>query len=97
MLMNIPVLYDLYSNGSGSQLAKEELAGDEGYEKVVRGSTYEEWREWQLQNIENSPLSRWLLSTSGALSLGNELETPTFYQSLAGVTHRKSTNDEERR
>ncbi|XP_046415413.1 ubiquitin carboxyl-terminal hydrolase 32 [Neodiprion fabricii] len=80
-------LYDLYANGSVSQLAKDELTGDEGYEKVVKGATYEEWRDWQLQNVEASPLSRWLLTTSGALTLGNDLETPTFYQSLAGVTH----------
>ena len=32
-------------------------------------------------------LSEWLLSPDNHLSLVNRLDTPTFYQTLAGVTH----------
>ena len=36
--------------------------------------------------------ARWILSPTNCLSLICHLETPTFYQTLAGVTHCKSSN-----
>lgn len=85
-------LYNLYTTGSGSQFIKDELAGDQNYGKIPSDASYEDWRQWQLQNPEVTPLSCWLLTTTGAVSLGNDLETPTFFQSLAGVTHLEETD-----
>ncbi|XP_017785154.1 PREDICTED: ubiquitin carboxyl-terminal hydrolase 32 isoform X2 [Nicrophorus vespilloides] len=47
---------------------------------------FDHFRARILYNKEATILSKWLLSTS-CVSLSSELETPTFYQSLAGVTH----------
>ena len=34
-------------------------------------------------------MTRWLLQEEHNVTLSNDLETPTFYQTLAGVTHRE--------
>nr|CAD7196012.1 unnamed protein product [Timema douglasi] len=49
--------------------------------------SYEEFREWLQVHPDATSLSRWLLSEPCTVTLSNELETPTFYQTLAGVTH----------
>lgn len=51
--------------------------------------TFEEFHEWLLQHPEATSLTRWLLSEPSSVTLSNDLETPTFYQTLAGVTHRE--------
>ncbi|XP_031330548.1 ubiquitin carboxyl-terminal hydrolase 32-like isoform X2 [Photinus pyralis] len=48
--------------------------------------TFEHFRAWIQYNKEATVLSKWLL-TNSSVSLSSELETPTFYQTLAGVTH----------
>lgn len=52
-------------------------------------ASYEEFRDWLTAHPDATSLSRWLLSESCTVPLSNELETPTFYQTLAGVTHCK--------
>ncbi|XP_028157616.1 ubiquitin carboxyl-terminal hydrolase 32-like isoform X2 [Ostrinia furnacalis] len=47
--------------------------------------TFEQFRSWLLIHKDATVLSRWLLSGGGHVI--QDLETPTFYQSLAGVTH----------
>lgn len=47
---------------------------------------FEQFKIWITRNERATVLSRWLLIDSG-VNLSSELETPTFYQSLAGVTH----------
>lgn len=47
--------------------------------------TFEQFRSWLLIHKEATVLSKWLLS--GKANAVQELDTPTFYQSLAGVTH----------
>ncbi|XP_013149041.1 PREDICTED: ubiquitin carboxyl-terminal hydrolase 32 [Papilio polytes] len=47
--------------------------------------TFEQFRSWLLIHKDATVLSKWLLSDRGSIS--HDLETPTFYQSLAGVTH----------
>lgn len=47
--------------------------------------TFEQFRSWLLIHKDATVLSKWLLSNRGSVSY--DLETPTFYQSLAGVTH----------
>ena len=51
--------------------------------------TYEEFSRWLDidSNAESLGLSRWLLFPNPNLSLVNKTDTPTFYQTLAGVTH----------
>ncbi|KAF7644576.1 hypothetical protein LDENG_00219480, partial [Lucifuga dentata] len=48
---------------------------------------YERFRNWLLQNKEAFTLSRWLLSGGVCVTLTDDSDTPTFYQTLAGVTH----------
>lgn len=47
---------------------------------------FEHFRAWIQYNKEATVLSKWLL-TNSCVTLSSELETPTFYQTLAGVTH----------
>lgn len=53
---------------------------------------YERFRIWLLQNKEAFTLSRWLLSGGVCVTLTDDSDTPTFYQTLAGVTHCESNN-----
>ncbi|KAF5303286.1 hypothetical protein FQA39_LY10025 [Lamprigera yunnana] len=46
---------------------------------------FEHFRSWIQFNKEATVLSKWLLAN--CITLSSELETPTFYQTLAGVTH----------
>ncbi|XP_072379109.1 ubiquitin carboxyl-terminal hydrolase 32-like isoform X1 [Diabrotica undecimpunctata] len=48
--------------------------------------SFEDFRAWITYKKESTILSKWLLSNP-CVSLSSELETPTFYQTLAGVTH----------
>lgn len=56
---------------------------------------YERFRTWLLQNKEAFTLSRWLLSGGVCVTLTDDSDTPTFYQTLAGVTHCKSIKPPE--
>ena len=51
---------------------------------------YTEYRDWVQLYSSATELSTWLLGPGDSgLRLSDDLETPTFYQSLAGVTHRE--------
>ncbi|KAG8282215.1 Ubiquitin carboxyl-terminal hydrolase 32 [Homalodisca vitripennis] len=95
-------LFGLYSNESGTYILKEEfqkylqvcessyipdsigaLFNERGKDRV----TLEEFGEWLRDYPDATSLSRWLLCEPCAVTISNELETPTFYQTLAGVTH----------
>lgn len=47
---------------------------------------FDHFRAWIQYNKEATILSKWLL-TNSCVTLSSEVETPTFYQTLAGVTH----------
>lgn len=47
---------------------------------------FDQFKQWIIKHDRATVLSRWLLFES-SVNLSTELETPTFYQSLAGVTH----------
>ncbi|XP_072934687.1 ubiquitin carboxyl-terminal hydrolase 32 [Epargyreus clarus] len=47
--------------------------------------TFEQFRSWLLIHKDATVLSKWLLYDR--VNVTQDLETPTFYQSLAGVTH----------
>ena len=49
--------------------------------------TFETFSRWLGDHPNAFNVSQWLLQPSGNLSLVNKLDTPTFYQTLAGVTH----------
>ncbi|XP_055640764.1 ubiquitin carboxyl-terminal hydrolase 32 isoform X2 [Toxorhynchites rutilus septentrionalis] len=48
--------------------------------------SFEQFKSWIQSNKSATILSKWLL-LDACVNLSSELETPTFYQSLAGVTH----------
>ncbi|KAJ6636569.1 Ubiquitin carboxyl-terminal hydrolase 32, partial [Pseudolycoriella hygida] len=48
--------------------------------------TFDQFKSWILIHEKATVLSKWLLLENG-VNLSSELETPTFFQSLAGVTH----------
>jgi len=49
--------------------------------------TFEQFCLWQEKHPEALGVVQWLLSPNDNLSLVNKVDTPTFYQTLAGVTH----------
>ncbi|XP_031429479.1 ubiquitin carboxyl-terminal hydrolase 32 isoform X2 [Clupea harengus] len=53
---------------------------------------YERFRNWLLQNKEAFTFSRWLLSAGVCVTLTDDSDTPTFYQTLAGVTHLEESD-----
>lgn len=67
---------------TGAQRSGEVLTGLFGVGEKV---TFEQFRSWLLIHKDATVLSKWLLSDS--VNVNQDLDTPTFYQSLAGVTH----------
>lgn len=67
---------------TGAQKSAEVLTGLFGVGDKV---TFEQFRSWLLIHKDATVLSKWLLSDR--VNVAQDLETPTFYQSLAGVTH----------
>ncbi|XP_048375315.1 LOW QUALITY PROTEIN: ubiquitin carboxyl-terminal hydrolase 32-like [Sphaerodactylus townsendi] len=98
-------IFSLFANESGSYVCIEEmekmLQGVDGKvpetvkkcfsegEKV----NYDKFRNWLLHNKESFTFSRWLLSGGVYVTLTDDSDTPTFYQTLAGVTHYDSELD----
>ena len=48
---------------------------------------FETFSRWMTDNPSVLGVSEWLLRPNSNLTLINRLDTPTFYQTLAGVTH----------
>uniref|UniRef100_A0A8C5CHN0 ubiquitinyl hydrolase 1 n=1 Tax=Gadus morhua TaxID=8049 RepID=A0A8C5CHN0_GADMO len=71
-----------------------EVLGDSVPPKVAEGEkvNYDRFRFWLLQNKEAFTLSRWLLSGGVCVTLTDDSDTPTFYQTLAGVTHLEESD-----
>ncbi|CAL1537349.1 unnamed protein product, partial [Lymnaea stagnalis] len=49
--------------------------------------SYEQFSQWLKLHPDATVISKWLLVESSSLSLSGDHDTPTFYQTLAGVTH----------
>ncbi|XP_061391651.1 ubiquitin carboxyl-terminal hydrolase 32 [Musca vetustissima] len=88
-------LWNLYCNDNGTYILKSDFTKALNllpYESASLFSpqtdriNFEQFQAWLLKNRTSTVLSKWLLSDN-CISLTSELETPTFYQSLAGVTH----------
>lgn len=101
----IKFIFSLFANEAGTHVVKEDLvkmvqACDGGFvseavancfvenEKV----TFEEFQAWLLHNADASTLTQWLMCKPDPLNLSNNYETPTFYQTLAGVTHLEESD-----
>lgn len=56
---------------------------------------YEHFRAWVYMHPDSTIVSKWLLTEPIAFSLSSDTETPTFYQTLAGVTHLEETDISE--
>uniref|UniRef100_A0AAY4DKB7 ubiquitinyl hydrolase 1 n=1 Tax=Denticeps clupeoides TaxID=299321 RepID=A0AAY4DKB7_9TELE len=71
-----------------------EVLGDGVPPKVAEGErvNYERFKSWLLQNKEAFTFSRWLLSGGVCVTLTDDSDTPTFYQTLAGVTHLEESD-----
>ncbi|XP_020801966.1 ubiquitin carboxyl-terminal hydrolase 32 isoform X2 [Drosophila serrata] len=87
-------LWNLYCNDAGTYIIRSEyvrnvnLAPFESVSLFAQGErvNFEQFQEWIIKHRNATVLSNWLLADN-CVSLTSELETPTFYQSLAGVTH----------
>ncbi|NXN88354.1 UBP32 hydrolase, partial [Bombycilla garrulus] len=97
-------IFSLFSNESGSYVVREEM---EKMLHVVDGRVpeslkkcfsegekvnYEKFRVWLLHNKDAFTFSRWLLSGGVYVTLTDDSDTPTFYQTLAGVTHLEESD-----
>uniref|UniRef100_A0A8D8Y4L7 ubiquitinyl hydrolase 1 n=1 Tax=Cacopsylla melanoneura TaxID=428564 RepID=A0A8D8Y4L7_9HEMI len=49
--------------------------------------TFDRFRDWIISYPDLMSASRWLLTEVNNLSISHDLESPNFYQTLAGVTH----------
>ncbi|NXP50092.1 UBP32 hydrolase, partial [Heliornis fulica] len=97
-------IFSLFSNESGSYVVREEM---EKMLHVIDGKVpeslkkcfsegekvnYEKFRVWLLHNKDAFTFSRWLLSGGVYVTLTDDSDTPTFYQTLAGVTHLEESD-----
>lgn len=87
-------LWNLYCNDAGTYIIKADYVRNvslPAFESVSLFSqseraNFEQFQDWIVKHRNATVLSKWLLADN-CVSLTSELETPTFYQSLAGVTH----------
>ncbi|XP_067866457.1 ubiquitin carboxyl-terminal hydrolase 32 isoform X2 [Heterodontus francisci] len=97
-------IFNLFANESGSYVVREEMEtmlracdGEVqlGVKKCfVEGEkvNYEKFKNWLLQNKDAFTFARWLLSGGVCVTLTDDSDTPTFYQTLAGVTHLEESD-----
>ncbi|XP_072557158.1 ubiquitin carboxyl-terminal hydrolase 32 isoform X1 [Paramormyrops kingsleyae] len=97
-------IFSLFASDSGSYATREDM---EAMLRAVDGEVppslrkcfaegervnYEKFRNWLLQNKDAFTFSRWLLSGGVCVTLTDDSDTPTFYQTLAGVTHLEESD-----
>ncbi|KAM8854577.1 ubiquitin carboxyl-terminal hydrolase 32 isoform 2-T2 [Synchiropus picturatus] len=97
-------LFSLFASDLGGYAAREDI---EAVLQILDGEVpaslrkcfnegdkvnYERFRAWVLQNKEAFTFSRWLLSAGVCVTLTDDSDTPTFYQTLAGVTHLEESD-----
>ncbi|GFR09430.1 ubiquitin carboxyl-terminal hydrolase 32 [Trichonephila clavata] len=101
----VKFIFCLCCNESGTHVYKDDLvrlvqACDNGYVPEAIADcfsdservSFDEFKDWLLHRRDATSLTRWLLLERSTVTLSNELETPTFYQTLAGVTHLQETD-----
>ncbi|XP_061105237.1 ubiquitin carboxyl-terminal hydrolase 32 [Conger conger] len=97
-------IFSLFASESGSYAVREDM---ESTLRTMDGEVppslrkcftegekvnYEKFKVWLLQNKEAFTFSRWLLTSSVCVTLTDDSDTPTFYQTLAGVTHLEESD-----
>ncbi|TSS11538.1 Ubiquitin carboxyl-terminal hydrolase 32 [Bagarius yarrelli] len=97
-------IFSLFASESGSYATLEDI---EAMLQAVDGAVhpslrkcfteaekvnYEKFKSWLLQNKDAFTFSRWLLSSGVCVTLTDDSDTPTFYQTLAGVTHLEESD-----
>eukprot|EP00063_Salmo_salar_P044271 XP_014019106.1 PREDICTED: ubiquitin carboxyl-terminal hydrolase 32-like isoform X1 [Salmo salar] len=97
-------LFSLFASESGGYAARDDM---EAVLRALDGEVppslrkcfsegekvnYERFKNWLLQNKEAFTFSRWLLSGGVCVTLTDDSDTPTFYQTLAGVTHLEESD-----
>ncbi|XP_070987763.1 ubiquitin carboxyl-terminal hydrolase 32 isoform X2 [Oncorhynchus clarkii lewisi] len=97
-------LFSLFASESGGYAARDDM---EAVLRALDGEVppslrkcfsegekvnYERFKNWLLQNPEAFTFSRWLLSGGVCVTLTDDSDTPTFYQTLAGVTHLEESD-----
>uniref|UniRef100_A0A3Q3XKY1 Ubiquitin carboxyl-terminal hydrolase 32 n=1 Tax=Mola mola TaxID=94237 RepID=A0A3Q3XKY1_MOLML len=97
-------LFSLFASDLGGYAAREDIEGVlQDLDGEIPSSlkkcftegdkvNYERFRTWLLQNKEAFTFSRWLLSGGVCVTLTDDSDTPTFYQTLAGVTHLEESD-----
>lgn len=95
----IKLIFGMYADESYSYVQKDEMdrkvLESEGHVSpalcdLFRESdqvTYEQFYTWVRDHPDATIICQWLLTETTTLSLSNDMDTPTFYQTLAGVTH----------
>ncbi|RXG68144.1 Ubiquitin carboxyl-terminal hydrolase 32 [Armadillidium vulgare] len=104
-LGTLNVIFGVYSNEAGSHVVRSEMLKQlqrsevhyvkESVLKLFANNekvSYDDFREWLVNNPDATTITRWLLDENSTVSLSNELETPTFYQTLAGWKNQKYSN-----
>ncbi|XP_066507438.1 ubiquitin carboxyl-terminal hydrolase 32-like isoform X2 [Hoplias malabaricus] len=97
-------IFSLFASETGSYATREDI---EAMLQAVDGEVhpslrkcfteaekvnYEKFKSWLLQNRDAFTFSRWLLSSGVCVTLTDDSDTPTFYQTLAGVTHLEESD-----
>uniref|UniRef100_A0A4W5K153 Ubiquitin carboxyl-terminal hydrolase 32 n=1 Tax=Hucho hucho TaxID=62062 RepID=A0A4W5K153_9TELE len=97
-------IFSLFASDSGNHATREDM---ESMLQTVDGEiplslrkcfsegekvNYEKFKSWLLQNKDAFTFSRWLLSSGVCVTLTDDSDTPTFYQTLAGVTHLEESD-----
>ncbi|XP_057207100.1 ubiquitin carboxyl-terminal hydrolase 32 isoform X4 [Triplophysa rosa] len=97
-------IFSLFASDSGAYVVREDV---ESMLRSVDGEVppslkkcftegekvnYEKFKSWLLLNKEAFTFSRWLLSGGVCVTLTDDSDTPTFYQTLAGVTHLEESD-----
>uniref|UniRef100_A0A4W3JWA4 Ubiquitin carboxyl-terminal hydrolase 32 n=1 Tax=Callorhinchus milii TaxID=7868 RepID=A0A4W3JWA4_CALMI len=97
-------IFNLFANEAGSYVVREEMEtmlrtcdGEVplGLKKCFAEGekvNYEKFKNWLLQNKDAFTFARWLLSGGVCVTLTDDSDTPTFYQTLAGVTHLEESD-----
>ncbi|XP_030372424.1 ubiquitin carboxyl-terminal hydrolase 32 isoform X2 [Scaptodrosophila lebanonensis] len=87
-------LWNLYCNDAGTYIIRSDYVRNVNLPQIETVSlfaqservSFDQFQDWISKHRNATMLSKWLLADN-CVSLTSELETPTFYQSLAGVTH----------
>ncbi|KAK3083744.1 hypothetical protein FSP39_002517 [Pinctada imbricata] len=101
------MIFAMYSDDTYSYVQKDEMdrcvLETEGHVPSALSDLFSEsdqvnydyFRLWIQRHPDATIMSKWLLMEPMVVTLSNDLDTPTFYQTLAGVTHLEETDISE--